>query len=210
MSEIIARRSFTPLYIYLDIAFLIVLCFLLLRSKRYMAVIVGAVMGVVYMLVDYGIFHLATGSRSISEGYSLFWVLLWMSISYGFTNFAWIWLWFDQDKHLLEWSFTIVAWWFVCPHLSSILAGEQELITIQRTTSAYHGWMAAIWFVSYLALVIYNMRQKDRSKDQYHQTLCDWYCRAIFLGDGAFIRRYPKRGFHSGAQVLDLSRELLA
>ena len=33
-------------------------------------------MGIVYMVVDYGIFHLICHSRSISEGYSLFWILL--------------------------------------------------------------------------------------------------------------------------------------
>lgn len=31
-------------------------------------------------------------------------MLLWMSMSYGFTNFTWIWLWLSKDKHLLEWS----------------------------------------------------------------------------------------------------------
>ena len=86
MSEIIARRQFDPLYIWLDIAFLIFFAILLLIKKRYMTVIVGAVFGIVYMIVDYGIFHLLCGSREIFNGYSLFWVLLWMSISYGFTN----------------------------------------------------------------------------------------------------------------------------
>ena len=87
MTEIIARRQFAPLYIWLDIAFLCVFLALLLMKKKYMTLLVGLVMGLVYMLVDYGIFHLVCHSRSISEGHSLFWVLLWMSMSYGFTNF---------------------------------------------------------------------------------------------------------------------------
>lgn len=90
MEEIIARRQFAPLYIWLDIAFLVVFLVLLLIKKKYMTVLVGLLMGVVYMLVDYGIFHLLCHSRSISDGHSLFLVLLWMSLSYGFTNFAWI------------------------------------------------------------------------------------------------------------------------
>lgn len=69
-----------------------------------MTVLVGAFFGIVYMAVDCGIFHLLTHSRSISAGYSLFWVLLWMSLSYGFTNFTWIWLWLNKDKHLFEGS----------------------------------------------------------------------------------------------------------
>lgn len=102
MTEIIARRQFAPLYIWLDIAFLCVFLVLLLMKKKYMTVLVGLVMGLVYMLVDYGIFHLVCHSRSISEGHSLFWVLLWMSMSYGFTNFTWIWLWLGKDEHLLN------------------------------------------------------------------------------------------------------------
>ena len=72
MTEIIARRQFTPLYIWLDIAFLVVFLILLLWQKKYMTVMVGCIMGIVYMLVDYGIFHLLLHARSISEGNSLF------------------------------------------------------------------------------------------------------------------------------------------
>lgn len=139
MPEIIARRAFAPLYIWLDIAFLCVFTYLLLRKKKYMTVLVGLVMGVVYMLVDYGIFHLVCHSRSISAGHSLFWVLLWMSMSYGFTNFAWIWLWLSKDEHLLEWSVLILAWWFCCPLITRTFAPAAVPVVIERTTGAYHG-----------------------------------------------------------------------
>ena len=160
MSDIIARRAFTPLYIWLDIAFLIIFMALLFRRKRYMALISGIVMGIFYMVVDYGVFHLLTGSRSISAGYSMFWVLLWMSISYGFTNFAWIWLWLDRDPHLKEWTLLILSWWFCAPHISETFAQNGDLIVIQRTTGAYHGWMAIILFVSYLGVIVYNLYQR--------------------------------------------------
>lgn len=164
MAEIIARRQFMPMYIWLDIAFLLVFAFLLLWKKKYMTVLVGFIMGIVYMIVDYGIFHLLCNSRSISDGYSLFWVLLWMSMSYGFTNFTWIWLWISKDKHLFEWSFLILSWWFCCPLIVQTFAQGQTPIIIQRTTGAYHGYMAIILFVGYLALIIYNLIQKDKQK----------------------------------------------
>lgn len=164
MTDIIARRQFAPLYIWLDIAFLVVFALLLLKKKKYMTVLVGLVMGLVYLLVDYGIFHLVCHSRSISEGHSLFLVLLWMSMSYGFTNFAWIWLWISKDEHLLEWSLLILGWWFCCPLLTQTFAPDAVLIVIQRTTGAYHGYMAAILFVGYLGAIVYNLRQKDRMR----------------------------------------------
>ena len=80
MTEIIARREFSPLYIWLDIAFLLLFAALLIWKKKYMTVLVGALAGILYMIVDFGIFHLVCHSRSISDGHSLFWVLLWMSV----------------------------------------------------------------------------------------------------------------------------------
>lgn len=165
MTEIIARRAFSPLYIWLDIAFLALFAGLLLWKKKYLTVLVGLLAGVLYLLVDFGIFHLVCHSRSISEGHSLFLVLLWMSMSYGFTNFTWIWLWISKDKHLFEWSLLILLWWFVCPQLANTFtpAGIGKIV-IQRTTGEYHGYMAAILLVGYLGLIVYNLWQKDRAR----------------------------------------------
>lgn len=159
--ELIARRQFVPAYIALDTVFLLVLAGLLLWKKRRMAALVGGIMGVVYFIVDYGVFHLICHSRSI-EGGSLFWTLLWMSMSYGFTNFAWIWLALDKDEYLIEWSLLILCWWFCCPMLEQLIGFGQMPIVIQRTTGAYHGWMAAILFVGYLLAVVRNLGESDR------------------------------------------------
>lgn len=165
MTEIIARREFSPLYILIDIAFLIFFAILLLYRKKYMTVFVGFLMGIIYMIVDYGIFHLLFGSRSISEGHSLFAVLLWMSMSYGFTNFAWIWLWISRDKHLFEWSTMILMWWFAAPQICKTFAPDGvPNIVIQRTTGSYHGYMALILIVGYILLIVYNLWQKEKDK----------------------------------------------
>ncbi len=164
MAEIIARRQFPPLYIWLDLAFLGVFLGLLLYKKKYMTVAVGLFFGLVYLAVDYGVFHLLLHTRSISPGHSLFWVLLWMSVSYGFTNFAWIWLWISRDQHLLEWSVLILSWWLCCPMLAWSFGGEAEPIVIERTTGAYHGGMAAILFVGYLGAIVWNLSREKREE----------------------------------------------
>ncbi len=163
MDDIIARRQFDPLYMWLDIAFLAVFAALLIWKKKYTTLIVGIVFGFVYFAVDYGIFHLVFHARTISEGYSLFWVLLWMSMSYGFTNFVWIWLWISKDKRLLEWSALILFWWLCAPMLAATFGNSENPIVIQRTTGAYHGYMALILFVGYLALIVWNLAQKDKT-----------------------------------------------
>lgn len=170
MGEIIARRQFDPLYIGLDIIFLILFAALLVWRKKYATVLVGLAAGFLYMAVDYGIFHLVCHARSISEGYSLFWVLLWMSMSYGFTNFAWIWLWISKDKDLFAWSLLILLWWFSCPLMTAAFGGHAEPIVIQRTTGAYHGYMAVILFVGYLLAIIWNLKQDKKE----HQIPLGW------------------------------------
>lgn len=164
MEGIIAQREFVPMYIWLDTAFLILLAGILILRKKYATVLVGAAAGVLYMLVDYGIFHLVCGSRSISQGHSLFWVLLWMSMSYGFTNFTWIWLWISKDRSLREWSLFILSWWFCCPMLAETFGGNQTPILIQRTTGAYHGYMALILFAGYLGAILWNLWHKNRKQ----------------------------------------------
>ena len=165
MTEIIARRAFSPVYIWFDIAFLAVFAGLLLWRRRYMTTLVGLLAGILYMIVDFGIFHLVCHSRTISDGHSLFLVLLWMSMSYGFTNFSWIWLWISKDSHLFEWSALILMWWFVCPLLADTFTPQwMEKIVIERTTGEYHGYMAAILIVGYAARIIYNLRTDDRAR----------------------------------------------
>ena len=86
--------------------------------------------------------------NGFSEGVGLFWVLLWLS----------------RDEYLFEWSLLILSWWFCCPLLTQTFAPDAVPIVIQRTTGAYHGYMAAILFIGYLGVIIYNLRQRDRAK----------------------------------------------
>lgn len=162
--EIIAQRVFSPVYIYLDTVFLVGLLALLIVKKKYLTTLFALFGGVLYMIVDYGIFHLALGSRSIENG-NMFWVLLWMSMSYGITNFAWIWLWVSKDKRLLEWSLLIVVWWVAAPMIADIFTPDSmPLIKIQRTTGSYHGVMGLILFVGYAACIVYNLLQRDKTR----------------------------------------------
>ena len=161
--EIVAQRQFNALYIWLDVCFLVFFCALLFFNRRYMTLLFALAGGVLYMIVDYGIFHLLLGTRSI-EGGNLFWVLLWMSMSYGITNFAWIWLWFSKDKRLLEWSLLICVWWLAAPMLAQTFGQNMPVIVIRRTTGSYHGYMALILALSYFSAIVWNLRQKDEEK----------------------------------------------
>ncbi len=155
--EVIPARALNGLYIWLDIGFLVLLFGVLLFTRRFQAAIAGALGGLLYVLVDYGIFFRLLGTRQVA-GADPFWFLLWLSISYGFTNFVWIWVWLDNDGHRLEWSLLIMSGWLCTALLSQNFGGSFAKITIMRGTGSYHGVMALILFVGYALLCIGNLR----------------------------------------------------
>ena len=126
-----------------------------------MTLLVGLFFGLVYFAVDYGLFHLVFHARSISENASLFLVLLWMSMSYGFTNFVWIWLWISKDKRG-----RVVG---AHPVLVAVRAHDRGDLRPGRThrhpadDRPYHGYMAILLFAGYFALIVWNLAQRDKS-----------------------------------------------
>ena len=160
--EVIASRDFNQLFIYLDILFLVGIAAILFYTKRYMTIIFGLLGGVIYFLVDYGIFYHLLGTRVIS-GTQPFSFLLWLSMSYGFTNFAWIWLFFNKDKRFFEWSVLIPAGWLAVALLSQNFGSGFAEISISRGTSSYHGFMALILFAGYAILIFMNLKNEGIS-----------------------------------------------
>ena len=132
-------------------------------KKRHLTLLFGLAGGVLYMLVDYGIFHLLTGSRHI-EGGDLFWVLLWMSMSYGITNFVLLWVWMGKDRRAVEWTLLIFIWWIAAPMLAAAFGRSFPTVAIWRETEGYHGYMALVLLAGYLFGILYNLRQNERGK----------------------------------------------
>lgn len=161
--EVVASRVLNELYLFLDIGFLLILAGVLIYTRRYLALLFGLAGGLLYFLVDYGGFYLLLQTRVV-EGADPFWFLLWLSMSYGFTNFVWIWLWLDRDHHALEWSLLIVSGWFAVALLSQNFGEGFHEISISRGTGQYHGIMALILFVGYAMLCVYNLHVKEKEK----------------------------------------------
>lgn len=162
-TEVIAARTMHSLHIWLDLAFLALLIVLLVRTQRYRPLTAGLIGAAIYFAADYGIFYKLLGTRVV-HGASPFWFLLWLSASYGLTNFAWIWLWLDRDERLLEWSVFIIVGWLGIALMSQTFGYDPDPISISRGTDRYHGVMALLLFVGYLGLCICNVLQKDRHK----------------------------------------------
>jgi hypothetical protein len=155
--EVVAARTLNALYIYLDIAWLGIFGAILLWRKKRTAFVAGLIGGLVYFIVDYGIFYRLLGTRVV-RGADPLRFLLWLSLSYGFTNVAWIWLLLDRDGHAVEWSLLIILGWVTVALLSQSFGAGFAVIAIQRGTSVYHGVMALILAVGYGILILRNLR----------------------------------------------------
>jgi len=142
--DYLVERELNLLYIILDIGFLIFLGVLLVYHQKTKAFLFGLAGGVLYFIVDYGIFYLLLGTRVV-VGANTFVFLLWLSISYGFTNFVWIWLFLDRDKRILEWSLLIIGGWIAVALVSGSFGNAFPLIQISRGTGSYHGYNFICW-----------------------------------------------------------------
>jgi hypothetical protein len=163
--EIVVARTFNLLYIYLDLIWLFCYGFLLLYFKRKKAFFTGVLAGILYFIVDYGVFYLALKTRSV-EGANTFRFLLWLSFSYGFTNFSWIWLLLDRDKKSIEWSLLVLGGWITIALLSQNFAGGNGTVSISRGTQSYHGVMALIMLIGYLVLIIESLKSGGSERDR--------------------------------------------
>ena len=175
-ADIVPTRNLNLLYIILDSIFIVVFLGLLIWKKRYSTVIFALFGGVLYTLVDYGGFYLLSHTRTVyidgalADALGTFWVLLWMSMSYGITNFAFIWVCLNRDKLLKYWLFLIVMWWMIAPSICEM--GGEATITTSRTTGAYHGWMGVALVLSYLILIVVLLKREGRPALVNILTLC--------------------------------------
>lgn len=175
-ADIVPTRNLNLLYIILDSIFIVVFLGLLIWKKRYSTVIFALFGGVLYTLVDYGGFYLLSHTRTVyidgalADALGTFWVLLWMSMSYGITNFAFIWVCLNRDKLLKYWLFLIVMWWMIAPSICEM--GGEATITTSRTTGAYHGWMGVALVLSYLILIVMLLKREGKPALVNILTLC--------------------------------------
>ncbi len=182
MDYIQPSRTFSIAYVVMDSIFVVLFVALLFWRKKRLTAIIALLGGILYFIVDFGIFYAATGSRQIfyhlsSITDSADWteygaggvagILFWMSMSYGIMDFAFIWLWLSKDEHAMEFTTLIVVNWICCPLISDFINNMQTdylVIETTRGTMKYHGVMGLIMLAGYLALVIYNFVVKDKSK----------------------------------------------
>ena len=175
ISQITPTRTFNTLYVILDSIFIIAFVTLLFIKKRRITGIFALLMGLLYIIVDFGGFYLLShtreiyivinGNKILQNEWNTLWVLTWMSLSYGITNGAFIWLALNKDKYTIHFSLAIFIWWICCPILSKAYPNSMEIITT-RTTNEYHWIMAIFLVVGYGFIIVKDiLTSKDIKSD---------------------------------------------
>ena len=160
VNDYLVRRSFNVLYIWIDAILPLAFLCILARTRRHAALVVGLLGGVAYLVVDYGFFYALLGTRTV-VGMSVLPLEIWLSFSYGITNMAWMWLWFDEPGNRWEWSILFPAGWLTSALASQGFGGMFHSVQIARHVSSYHGIMVAFVLVGYGWLAMHNLRHPD-------------------------------------------------
>lgn len=180
MDYVQPTRNFSLAYVLLDTVFVCLFVFLLFFKKKRVTAYWALAGGVLYFLVDFLLFYLASGSREIYS-YVLSapdkttllgagptaGILFWMSMSYGILDFAFIWLWLSHDEHRIEYSLLIVVWWICCPLMAGFvdnLLPDSMAFMTTRGTGKYHGIMGLIMAVGYIGAIVYNLLQQNKER----------------------------------------------
>lgn len=184
ISNIIPTRNFNMTYILLDCLFLVFLVTLLIVKKKYLTLAWSGFGGLLYLFVDFGLFYLASHTREIYINGELldagghFWVLLWLSFSYGIPNFTFIWMALNKDKHFWFFTLLIVGWWLVAPTLSqfgemSAFEGSFLSYTVKtlRLTNNFHWIMAGFLVIGYGFLIAYYLIKGKGDLKKHLKTL---------------------------------------
>lgn len=153
-------RYFSFLYLIGDCVFLLFFLGLLFYKKRYQTLLFSLAGGILYFIVDFGYFYALSGSREIfingveANPLETALILLWMSFSYGITNFAYIWILLGKDKDWKLFIGLILGWWMFAPGLMGF---SESVIETTRTTGKYHLAMLIILIVGYGSYILYHL-----------------------------------------------------
>lgn len=145
---VIGSKTLSNLFIYLNFIWIILFVVILVMKKRYLALIVGMVGGILLYILFYSGLRIRV-STSMN--------ILLVSLGYGFSIFSWLWLLLDKDGRDVEWSIISIMGLFIVCYLSYGSAKLGIVSAIEKNLTSLYGWMALMMVVGYLYLSIRNM-----------------------------------------------------
>jgi hypothetical protein len=158
INESITRR-FEIDYLLFDTVFMVIWIVLLVRQKRFEALWVGVICGLVFYAID-GIIWTATGVREyeLPAAWLKFPVDFMMDISYGVVGFGWAWIAFERKswRDLGFWTAVLFGGWLLVPILSRWTPLiDAQVMTVRHMASRVWLHIAAV-VIGYAVLLAFG------------------------------------------------------
>jgi hypothetical protein len=157
INESITRR-FEIDYLLFDTVFMVLWILLLVRRKRFEALWVGLICGLVFYAID-GIIWTATGVREyeLPVAWLKFPVDFMMDVSYGIVAFGWAWLALERTsaRDVAFWTALLFGGWLLIPFLSRWTPLiDAQVVTVRHMANRVwlHIAVVVIGYVLLLAL----------------------------------------------------------
>ncbi len=169
MVDSIVTRTFSIDYIYLDLIFILIWIIFLVKRRYWMPIIWGIIGWVVYIFVDYYLWHIVMGVRTYEGSINPFLFFLWFCFSPGFVQFSYVFVMFEKrNKHeIIFWTLLFYIGWTATGLLSQLFTINSDIIEVARNMNV------ANQRLSFSLLVVLNLiiglyliyKQKLRKED---------------------------------------------
>ncbi|MFX0039431.1 MAG: hypothetical protein ACFFCY_13115 [Promethearchaeota archaeon] len=169
MANTVVSRSIGMDFIYLDLIFLSIWIFFLIRKKYWLSIIWGLCGWLIYIFTDYILWYLITQTRSYTGPIDPFIFFLWFCFSPGFVQFSYVFAMFEKRNRndlIFYTSLFYLGWIFVAAG-SQLIPIDDRLIEVSRDMNIANQRFNEIIMVLInigIALFLY-LRKKLRLED---------------------------------------------
>jgi hypothetical protein len=134
MATTVVTRTIGVDFIYLDLIFLSIWIYFLIRKKHWLSIIWGMCGWLIYIFTDYILWYLITQTRDYTGPIDPFLFFLWFCFSPGFVQFSYVFVMFDKRnrKDLLFFTVLFYVGWIIVGCGSQLIPLDDRLIEVSR------------------------------------------------------------------------------
>ena len=134
MANAVVTRTFGIDFIYLDVIFLAIWIFFLIKKKYWLSIVWGLCGWLIYIFTDYILWYLIIQTREYTGLIDPFLFFLWFCFSPGFVQFSYVFVMFEKRNRNDLIFFTLIFYigWILVGLFSQILPIDNRIIEVSR------------------------------------------------------------------------------
>ena len=169
MTDAVVARTFGMDFIYLDLVFISIWLYFLIRKKYWTPIIWGLLGWFAYIIADYLIWYIITNTRHYSGPLDPLLFFLWFCFSPGFVQFSYVFVMFEKRNRneLIFWTILFYAGWTLVACASQLIPLDDRIIMVYRDMNVQNQRIIELSMVMIniaIAFVLY-LKKKLRLED---------------------------------------------